>query len=102
MKNLQELCANPFPYIVPVIPLPLPTELVKGEHFVLVDLFKSILGSQEGSAQTEVAKGALVKFFWPDPLPLAEQDPQPAPQAAKKKKKKKSKRVDKPRLSALD
>ena len=44
-KNLQELSATPFPYIVPVLPRPLPEELVKDEHFVLVDLLKSILGS---------------------------------------------------------
>ena len=44
-KNLQELGANPFPYIVPVLPHPLQEELVKGEHFVLADLLKSIPGS---------------------------------------------------------
>ena len=41
-KNMQDLGASPFPYIVPVIPCPLPKELVKGEHFVLADLLKSI------------------------------------------------------------
>ena len=30
MKNLQELGASPFPYIVSVIPHPLPKELIKG------------------------------------------------------------------------
>ena len=35
VKNLRELGANPFSYIVPVIPCPLPTELVKREHFYL-------------------------------------------------------------------
>ena len=45
VKNLRELGANPFPYIVPVIPHPLPVELVRGEHFVLADLLKSIAGS---------------------------------------------------------
>ena len=42
-KNLQELGASPFHYIVPVIPRSLPAEPVKGEHFVLAELFKSIL-----------------------------------------------------------
>ena len=45
MKNLQELGTSPFPYIVHVIPRPLPAKLVKGEHFVLKDLLKLILGS---------------------------------------------------------
>ena len=44
-KNLQELSATPFPYIVPVLLRPLPEELVKDEHFVLADLLKSIPGS---------------------------------------------------------
>ena len=60
MKNLLELGANPFPYIVPVIPRPLPTELVKGEHFTLADLLKSIPSSfaQAGSAQEPQAEDA--------------------------------------------
>ena len=77
LKNLRELGASPFHYIVSVIPCPLLEELVKGEHFVLADLFKSILGSssQAGSTQVEVVEGALVKFFRLDQLPLAKQDP---------------------------
>ena len=44
-KNLQELGASPFPYIVHVIPHLLLEELIKGEHFIIVDLLKSIPGS---------------------------------------------------------
>ena len=53
VKNLRDLGANPFPYIVPIIHRPLLKELVKGEHFVLANLLKSIPGSysQVGSAQ---------------------------------------------------
>ena len=53
VKSLQELGSSPFPYIVPVIPCLLPGELIKGEHFVLVDLLKSMpsSSSQAGSAQ---------------------------------------------------
>ena len=52
VKNLQELGANPFPYIVSVIPRLLPKELTKGEHFILTDLLKMIPGSslQAGSS----------------------------------------------------
>ena len=52
LKNLWELGTSPFPYIVLIIPRPLPVELVRGEHFTLVDLLKSIPSSsaQEGLA----------------------------------------------------
>ena len=110
MKNLWELGASPFHYIVLVIPRPLSAEPVKGEHFVIADLFKSIpsSSSQAGSAQVKVAKGALVKFVQPDQIPLAEQDPYPAPQVVKKKKKKKktkaslARMVNRPRLPTWD
>ena len=45
VKNLQELGSNPFPYVALVIPHPLPGEVVRGEHFVLVDFLKSITGN---------------------------------------------------------
>ena len=59
-KNLLELGTSPFPYIVPVIPHPLPKEIIKGEHFILVDLLNSIPGSssQVVSAQEPQAKFA--------------------------------------------
>ena len=44
-KNLHELGASPFTYIAPVIPRPLPGELIKGEHFILADLLKLIPSS---------------------------------------------------------
>ena len=74
MKNLRELGTSPFRYIVPIIPRSFSVELVKGEHFVLSDLFKSIpdSSSQVGSAQVEVAEGGLVKSIQLDQLPLAE------------------------------
>ena len=77
VKNSHELGYNPFPYIAPVIPRPLPGEVVGGEHFVLADLLKSISGSssQVGSArepQAKIAEGALVSFVQPDQSPLRE------------------------------
>ena len=53
VKNSQELGSSPFPYIAPVIPYPLPGEVIGGEHLVLTDLLKSISGSssQAGSAR---------------------------------------------------
>ena len=40
VKNLHELGASPLPYIVLVLPHPLPSELIKGEYFVIADLLK--------------------------------------------------------------
>ena len=90
MKNSQELRSSPFPYIAPVVPRPLPREVVGGEHFVLADLLKSISGSSSqaglaGEPQAEIAEGALVSFVQPDQSPLREQDSQAAPQVVKRK-----------------
>ena len=83
MKNLQDLGANPFPYMVHVLSRPLPSEVVKGEHFVLSDLLKLFPG---GFSQEKAAPETLVRL---DHLPLPMQDPKPVPQEAKKNKKKK-------------
>ena len=45
MNNLCELSHSPSPYIIPVIPRPLPIEIVMGEHYVIADLLKLALGS---------------------------------------------------------
>ena len=37
-RNLRELSRNPSPCIILVIPCPLPTEIVEGEHYIIVDL----------------------------------------------------------------
>ena len=70
MKNLRELGASPFPYIVPVIPRQPPTELVKGEHFTLVDLLKSVPGSSTEAGSLKSLKLRLLEkprlhFFSP-------------------------------------
>ena len=98
VKNLRELGASPFRYIVPIIPYSLPKELVKGEHFVLVDLLTSIPGGslQAGSApepQAEIAHNTSATFVQLDQSPLDEHYSRPAPEAVKKKKKGKVKAV---------
>ena len=94
VKNLHELGFSPFPYIAPVIPRPLPREVVKGEHFVFADILKSISSSTSQARfarepQAEIAKGALVSFAQLNQSPLGEQGSQLAPQAVKRKKAKK-------------
>ena len=44
-RNLRELSRGPSPYIIPVIPRPLPTEIVGGEHYVIVELLNLAPGS---------------------------------------------------------
>ena len=42
VKNLHDLSHLLSPYSVPIIPPPLPSEIVEGEHFVATDLLSSI------------------------------------------------------------
>ena len=86
-NNLRDLGGNPFPYIILIVLRSLPTEVIKGEHFVLVDLFKLVPGSssqvvspQEG--QVEAAKGVLVRPTRVTPP----QSPRPTPRLVKKRK----------------
>ena len=79
VKNLQELGFDPFPYIAPFIPHPLSGEAVRGEHFVLADLLKSIPGSSSQAGftrepQAKIVEGTLVSFVRPNQSPLREQD----------------------------
>ena len=98
MKNLRELCASPFPYIVTVIPHPLPTNLVRGKHYTLSDLLKSIPRSyvQEGCTQepqVEIAQETTATFTQLYQSPLDKQDSRPTPQVAMKKKKNKKGKI---------
>ena len=76
VNNLWELGASPFRYIVPVIPRSLLEELIRGKHFVLADLLKSIPGSSSQvrsseEPQAKIAEGALVSLVRLDQSPLA-------------------------------
>ena len=37
-ENISAVRHNPTPYTLPVIPRPLPSNVVEGEHFVLADV----------------------------------------------------------------
>ena len=65
VKNMWELGASSFPFIVHVLPCLLPAELIKGKHFVLADHLKLIPGS---SSQED---SALEPFVRSDSLPLS-------------------------------
>ena len=62
VKNLHDLSRHLSPYSVPIIQCPLPTEIVEGEHFVILDLLSLIPGSSslDREAESEVASQELV------------------------------------------
>ena len=62
MKNLHDLSLHPSSYSVPIIPRPLPSEVVEGEHFVAADLLSLIPGgsSPTGEAESEATGRELV------------------------------------------
>ena len=57
LKNLADVRRNPACYNLPVIPSPLPSKVVDGEHFVNVDLLRLTSGgaSTSGGAKVEIA-----------------------------------------------
>ena len=58
-KNLQDLGTGPFPYIMRVLPRPFLSEVIKGEHFILADLLKSL---PRGFTQAEAVPSILSTF----------------------------------------
>ena len=61
-KNLSELSRSPSPYIIPVIPRPLPVEIVEVEHYVIVDLLilATCSSSPANNFETEAVSLGLV------------------------------------------
>ena len=53
MKNLHDLRSHPLPYSVPIIPHPLPSEVVEGEHFVAANLLSLIPGGSSPAREAE-------------------------------------------------
>ena len=48
-ENISSVRRNPVPYTLPAIPRPLPSNVVEGEHFVLVDVRHLVFGSASSS-----------------------------------------------------
>ena len=61
-RNFSELSHSPSPYIIPVIPRPLPIEIVEGEHYVIADLLNLAPGisSPTKTFETETVGRELV------------------------------------------
>ena len=53
VKNLHDLSRHPSPYSIPIIPHPLPSEVVEGEHFVAADLLSLIPGGSSPAKEAE-------------------------------------------------
>ena len=49
LKNLADVRRNPAPYSLPIIPHPLPLEIVDGEHFITTDLLHLTTGGASSS-----------------------------------------------------
>ena len=82
MKNLHDLSRHPSSYSVPIIPRPLPLEIVEGEHFVAADLLSLILDGSflDREADNEAMGRELVITTQPTQPSSASEDSDPAPQ----------------------
>ena len=53
LKNLTDVRLSPTPYNLPIIPRPLPSEIMDGEYFVTSNLLSLIVGSESPSGYQE-------------------------------------------------
>ena len=85
VKNLHDLSRHSSPYNVPIIPRPLPSEIVEGEHFVVVDLLSLIPSGSSPSkeAESKAAGRELVISTQPAQPSSASEDSGPAPQVSR-------------------
>ena len=102
MKNLHDLSRHPSLYIIPIIPHPLPSEVVEGEHFVAADLLSLIPDSASPAkeVESEAACRELVISTQPVQPSSAGEDSGPAPQASRQVKM--GSRLERPPLAIKD
>ena len=60
-ENISVMRHNPAHYTLPVIPRPLPTNVVEGEHFVLADVRRLVSGSASSSRDPVVEASSRVQ-----------------------------------------
>ena len=63
-ENISAVRRNPAPYTLPVIPRPLPMDVVEGEHFVITDLRRLISSSTRPSNGPVVEAPSRVEGAW--------------------------------------
>ena len=85
-KNLRELSRSSSPYIIPVIPLPLPAKIVEREHYVIADLLNLVSGGSTPTknSETEAIGRELVISAQSGEPSLAREDSGLVPQASKR------------------
>ena len=81
MKNLHDLSRHLSPYSIPIIPSPLPSEIVEGKHFVIVDLLNLIPGSSSPAREAESESAGLELVISTQPVhpSSAREDSDPTP-----------------------
>ena len=86
LKNLGDLSCNPAPYNISIIPCPLPTEIVEGEHYVTADLLNLLSGSSSPAKEleTEATGRELVICTQPGQPFSTSEDSGLAPQASRR------------------
>ena len=61
LDNISAVRRNPAPYTLLVIPRPLPSDIVEGEHFVIADLRRLISSSARPSGNLVVEASSQVQ-----------------------------------------
>ena len=59
-ENISAVSRNPAPYTLPVIPRPLPSNIVEGEHFVLADVWRLASGGASSSRDLVIEASSRV------------------------------------------
>ena len=62
-ENISAVRNNPAPYTLPVIPRPLPSNVVEREHFVLADVRRLASGSAISSQDLVVVKETKMMYM---------------------------------------
>ena len=61
LENISVVRHNPAPYTLPIIPRPLPSHVVEGEHFVITDLRRLVSGSASSSRNPVIEASSRVQ-----------------------------------------
>ena len=62
--NISSMRPNPAPYTLPIIPRPLPSDVMEGEHFVIADLRRLVSSSARPSCGPVVEASNQVQGVW--------------------------------------
>ena len=60
-ENISVVRHNPAPYTLSVIPRPLPSHVLEGEHFVIADLWRLVSGSASSSRNSVIEASSRVQ-----------------------------------------